>query len=466
MKFSGVRVAVLLLAGMLAWVFLFYSHSLVNRLEASNRLSNETIARFWAGTQVPFSMILEDRRIAVCSGCGSSMNFATQSDELMRYCEICDEVTRWHVVDRWTGDERDKILGHTRYLFRDLIARLNYTTILSDRDMVPQIVNGEPLPDTISEKDLISWREITGKLDEFNPPIPVVTMESDTIGWLHYGVGKLNRELTFVPFIELGVLIILAAVMFFGVRMELRREQAMSWVAFAKETAHQLSTPISSLLGWVEILKQRNGIEAKSDPEILEAAESMAGDLARLNQIVQRYGEMGKKPRLSPADINTEIAKAVSYFRDRPELVFEGIEFETSLEATRSVMLNQVLFGWVLENLIKNALTALGGSPGGLVAVSTADLPEKGGMVEVRVSDNGRGIPHRDQGRIFQPGFTTRRGGWGLGLTLSKRIVEEYHGGSIWLVASSPGKGASFGILIPAVKEVEDAEPDNDTLGR
>jgi len=158
--------------------------------------------------------------------------------------------------------------------------------------------------------------------------------------------------------------------------------------------------------------------------------------------------------------------KAVSYFRDRPELVFEGIEFETSLEATRSVMLNQVLFGWVLENLIKNALTALGGSPGGLVAVSTADLPEKGGMVEVRVSDNGRGIPHRDQGRIFQPGFTTRRGGWGLGLTLSKRIVEEYHGGSIWLVASSPGKGASFGILIPAVKEVEDAEPDNDTLGR
>ncbi len=466
MRFSGMRVAMLLLAGMLAWVFLIYSHGLVSRLEANNRLSNETIARFWAGTQVPFSMILEERRIAVCSGCGSSTDCATESDELMRYCEICGEATRWHVVDRWTEEERDKILEHTRYLFRDLVARLQYTTILSDLDMVPQVVNGEPLPDSISGEDMISWREITRKLDGFNPPIPVVTMDSDTIGWLHYGVGNLNRELTLVPFIELGVLIILAVVMFLGVRMELRREKALSWVAFAKETAHQLSTPISSLLGWVEILRQRNGIEEKSDPEILEAAESMAADLARLNQIVQRYGEMGKKPKLSPADINAEVVRAVSYFRDRPGLVFEGIEFETSLGATRAVMLNQVLFGWVLENLIRNSLTALSGNPGGLVAVSTADLPEKGGMVEVRVSDNGRGIPHRDQGRIFQPGFTTRRGGWGLGLTLSKRIVEEYHGGSIRLVASSPGKGASFVVQIPAVKEVEDAEPHLDPLGR
>lgn len=466
MRFSGMRVAVLLLAGILAWVFLIYSHGLVSRLEANNRLSNETIARFWAGTQVPFSMILEERRIAVCSGCGSNANCATESNEFLRYCEICGEVTWWHVVDRWTVEERDKILEHTRFLFRDLVARLHYTTILSDLDMVPQIVNGEPLPDSISDEDMVSWREITRKLDGFNPPIPVVTMDSDTIGWLHYGVGNLNRELTLVPFVELAVLIILAGVMFFGIRMELRREKEMSWVAFAKETAHQLSTPISSLLGWVEILEQRNGIEEKSDPEILEAAESMAADLARLNQIVQRYGEMGKKPKLYPADINTEVSKAVSYFRDRPGLVFEGVEFEMSLGATRGVMLNQVLFGWVLENLIKNSLTALSGSSGGLVAVSTADLPEKGGVVEVRVSDNGRGIPHRDQGRIFQPGFTTRRGGWGLGLTLSKRIVEEYHGGSIRLVASSPGKGASFVVLIPAVEEVENAEPHLDTLGR
>ena len=124
-----------------------------------------------------------------------------------------------------------------------------------------------------------------------------------------------------------------------------------------------------------------------------------------------------------------------------------------------------MLFGWVLENLVKNSLSALSDTPSGVVSISTADRPEKGGMVEVQVTDNGRGISHGDHGRIFQPGFTTRRGGWGLGLTLSRRIIEEYHSGSLRLVASSPGKGSTFSIMLPAVEEAGDAGADDDTVG-
>lgn len=463
MRLSSYRLLIILVLGALAWVFLIYSHGLVGRLEETNRASNETIARFWAGTQVPLSMILEQRRISVCSGCGASVNGSTTSDRYRTYCKTCGAVTTWHVVDRWTEEERDMILSLTRNLFRDLVGRLNYTTVLSDMDMVPQVVNGEPLADSIPAENMGAWRSLMVKLDGFNPPIPLVTIDGDSIGWLHYGVGSLTSELRVVPFIELGMLVMLAAVMLLGVRTELRREREMSWVAFAKETAHQLSTPISSLMGWVEILRQRN--ETHADPEIQESVASMNADLGRLNQIVQRYGEMGKKPRLSPADINEAVRSAVSYFRDRPGLVFEGVSFETTLEAEHRVMLNQVLFGWVLENLVKNALSALRDSPAGFIALSTFDLPDRGGMVEIRISDNGCGIPHRDHNRVFQPGFTTRRGGWGLGLTLSRRIVEEYHGGSLRLVASSPGKGTSFSILLPAVEEGGHAGAHHDTVG-
>lgn len=465
MRVSSYRLVILVMAAVMVYLFLIYSHGLVSRLEETNRLANETIARFWAGTQIPLSLIMEERRISVCSNCGSAVGSAALTGGYWSFCKTCGEITWHNVVDRWTDEERERILSHTSLLFRDLVGRLGYTTILADLNSVPQIVNGEPLPDSISDDDLVIWREVMHKLSDFNPPIPVVTVDEDTIGWLFYGVDNLNRELTVVPFVELGMLLLLGGLLLLGIRVELRREKEMSWVGFAKETAHQLSTPISSLMGWVEILRQRNGIEGPEDPEILEAAVSMEADIARLNQIVQRYGEMGKKPRLAPADINAEIGAAMDYFRNRPGLVFKGVSFETSLEATRGVMLNRVLFGWVLENLVKNSLSALSDTPSGIVSICTADRPEKGGMVEVQVTDNGRGISHGDHGRVFQPGFTTRRGGWGLGLTLSRRIIEEYHSGSLRLVASSPGKGSTFSIMLPAVEEAGGAGPDDDTVG-
>jgi signal transduction histidine kinase len=457
------RVLLLSLVGILVSVFLMYTHDLVRRLQESVHRSSETIAWFWAGTQIPFSIILENRRLAVCTECGGTKQCNALLDSFRSLCPTCGEVTRWLVVDRWSDEERTRILEHTRALNRNLVGRIGYPTVLTDNEMHPQVVNGAPTEEPMAEEDLIAARALIAKLDGINDPIPMIGISGDTLGWLHYGQGPLADELRIVPLVELGMLFVLAGVMMIGIRSEIRRDREMAWVGFAKETAHQLSTPLSSLLGWVEILDQAGTRDGS--PEIEEAVASMRQDLNRLTRIVQRYGEMGKRPRLVPSDINAVVAEAVDYFRKRPGLIPGSVSFQTQLEACRPVRLNVVLMGWVMENLFKNSLASLSDRRDGLITISTHDTPEKGGMVEVLVSDNGRGISFLDQGRIFRAGFTTRRGGWGLGLALSRRIVEEYHDGRIRLVASSPGKGSCFSILLPAAGMEDDASENDDPVG-
>jgi signal transduction histidine kinase len=448
MTFLRPRLTLIAAAGALVWLFLLYSHSLVVRLEDTNRQANETIAWFWAGTQIPFSLVVSNSSQAICSECGQARPYYGETGRFEAHCAICGRTTRWFTLSRWSEEERRQVLDLTRGLFRRLVGRLQYSTILTDESGTPQIVNGEPVPDDADPGQLRTYIDLTGKLDNLNSPIPLVGIGGDTIGMLHYGSGELARELAIIPFIELAMLLALALVLFIGIRTEVRREKEMAWVGFAKETAHQLSTPISSLMGWLEILRTRP--EAVGDPEVYEAISCMSTDVERLCSIASRYGEMGKPPRLRRGDINAVIQGTVDYFRDRRGLLARGISLETSFEATRPVRLSPVLLGWVLENLVKNSLTALAGRGDGTITITTHDLDEGGGMVEILLSDNGKGMPFGDHGRIFSAGFTTRRGGWGLGLTLSKRIVEEYHGGRIRLVASSPGKGSVFSIQLPA----------------
>jgi signal transduction histidine kinase len=452
-------------AGLLIWLFLFYSHSLVSRLEETNRQANETIAWFWAGTQIPFSLVVSNSSQAVCSECGQTRPYFGEARRFESLCSACGSTTRWLAVSRWSEEERQQVLDLTRGLFRRLVGRLQYSTVLTDEEGMPQIVNGEAVPDDVDPSVLRSYVSLAAKLDKLNTPIPLTGLQGDTIGLLHFGSGELAREMAVIPLIELGMLTALALVLLLGIRTEVRREKEMAWVGFAKETAHQLSTPISSLLGWLEILRTRP--ETACDPEVYEAVSCMSTDVERLGAIASRYGEMGKTPKLRIGDLNEVVRDTVSYFRDRQGLLSKGVVFETSLEAKRKVRLSPILLGWVLENLVKNALAALAGRNDGVISISTSDLQEGGGSVEILLSDNGKGVPFRDQGKIFSAGFTTRRGGWGLGLTLCKRIVEEYHGGRIRLVASSPGKGSTFSVQIPAERgKAEIAEQDDGTLGR
>ena len=458
------KVVVLLLACGLAIAFVFYNHDLVERLQERNRSSSETIAWFWAGTQVPFSIVLLQNRLAVCASCGTSqLTTRADSSPFRAFCEQCGRVTVWHVIDRWSDAERAILEEHTRELFSQLIARLDYTTVFSDRDNTPQILNGVSLPETMPGQELVKLRHLMQELDAENDPIPLLAVGRDTLGWLHYGGSSLEDEFRYVPYVEIGLLLSMALVLLLGVRGELRRERGMAWVSFAKETAHQLGTPLSSLIGWLELLRDRPDLAA--DAEAMEAFDSMEKDIERLQQLARRYGELGKKPSLEPGSVNDIVGYTVRYFESRPGLLGGNVSLQTNLNSTRVVMLNPVLMGWVMENMIKNSLTALKDTRYGLISISTRNTDEGERGVEIQVTDNGSGIPFNIQKKIFNAGVTTRRGGWGLGLTLSRRIIEEYHGGSMRLAVSSPEKGSTFVIHLPAYTGKESAS-DDDPVGR
>ncbi|MBN1433298.1 HAMP domain-containing histidine kinase [Candidatus Fermentibacterales bacterium] len=451
------RVLVLLLACIVAIAFVLYNHDLVNRLQDRNRRSNETIAWFWAGTQVPFSMLLLHDRLAVCTECGLSL-LSTRSDSgaFRMYCPDCGSVTKWVNAMRWTGSERQVFESQARELFTQLISRLDYTVILTDIDGVPQVRDGVSLPDELPSQRSRSLRRLLRALDAENEPLPLTRADGDTIGWLHYGGSSLEDEFRYVPYIELGLLMSLALVLLLGVRGEIRRERGMAWVGFAKETAHQLGTPLSSLLGWLEVLRDRPDLPG--DTELQEAIDSMGKDVSRLQQIARRYGELGRTPSLETESVNTVVEEIVDYFRSRPGLMGGNSRIDTKLNATRMVSLNPVLLSWVMENLIKNSLAAVSSRKRGVVTISTRNVPDGAGGVEIQITDNGSGIPFVHQKKIFNAGFSTRRGGWGLGLTLAMRIVEEYHRGAIRLVVSSPEKGSTFVISLPTIAETRPAE--------
>ena len=437
----------------LIWVFFYYSYSLVSRLRETRANANETIAWFWAGAQVPMSRLAELGMMYVCSGCGATTpaHGLESGASLTRFCQECGQVNEWYFVTMEGIDERQRLFQRTRRLFKDLVERLDYTTVLSDTDMVPQVVNGIAVADSISMENLKLLMLMTEELDTENSPVPITDSYGETIGYLHYGSDELAKELLLVPYIELGVLLILVLLFLFVIRIEIKKEKELSWAGFARETAHQISTPLSSLMGWIELLREKP--EAETDKEFAEALEFIENDIDRLKQIASRYGQMGKKPKLEKCMINSVILDSVHYFSGRPGFLADNMNLETDLKSEYLINLNSVLFSWVIENLLKNSIASLKETRSGIIRISTRDIQEGAGLVEVEIADNGKGIPFADQKRIFKTGFSTRRGGWGLGLTLSRRIVEQYHNGSLRLKASSPGKGSTFVIILPATSE-------------
>lgn len=444
------RILILTAMIVLVWMFFYYSFDLVSRLREARREANETIAWFWAGSQVPLSTLAEVGMNYVCSECGTTYP-AFRFDpggETSGYCQHCGKVTKWYFVSFEGYMERDQLLLSIRTLFRDLVERLDYQTVLTDEQMRPQVINGKAVSDSMSGDSMRVLQALVRDLDRENDPIPITDAEGTVLGYLHYGSDELERELLVVPYVEMGLILLIFILFLVLVRSEMKKEKELAWIGFAKETAHQLSTPLSSLMGWIEILGDRSGDDC--DRELEEALECMGDDVEKLLQIANRYGQMGKEPRLEKGLVNSVILDTVHYFAGRPGFIAENVSLETDFQSKFPVMLNPVLFGWVIENLLKNSISALKEEKRGTVRITTRDLHEASGKVEVEVADTGSGIAFADQKKVFNAGFTTRRGGWGLGLTLSRRIVEGHHGGTLRLKASSPGKGTTFVIQLPA----------------
>lgn len=290
------------------------------------------------------------------------------------------------------------------------------------------------------------------QFDAENPPYPI-QVDGAVQAYVHFGASNLSRQLRWVPMVLVGVVAIFTAVALLVFRYLKLTEQRSIWVGMARETAHQLGTPLTSLLGWVQVLACHD--ELPGSPE--EARErrrrtyaEMQRDLDRLAKVSARFSKIGAKPDLAPLDLAVVLRDTVEYIERRIPHLGNAVRIDAELPALLPpVRANRELLEWAFENLLKNALDAL--EHGGTIRLSAQAGAHAGaGTVEVRVADTGKGIPAAMRQQVFQPGFTTKRRGWGLGLALVERIVEEYHGGRLWIEDNPDRRGICFAVRLPA----------------
>lgn len=253
--------------------------------------------------------------------------------------------------------------------------------------------------------------------------------------YIYYEDSDLLRRLSWYPYIQMGVMILLAIIVFITIVYTKRAEQNRVWAGLSKETAHQLGTPISSLMAWVQLLPEYGVGE--------EVVKEMDKDVKRLSTIADRFSKIGSVPSLELDYLNETVDHSLQYMKSR---VSGKVQINMQLDPDdHGVMISRSLFEWVMENLVKNAVDAMGGKPGSITITTGRDKDK----VFIDVTDTGKGIARKNFKRVFSPGFTTKKRGWGLGLTLVKRIIEEYHGGRIFVRQSEPGKGTTFRIEMP-----------------
>ncbi len=340
--------------------------------------------------------------------------------------------------------------GEVQIIFDEVIKKANFPVVIADLDGNPVfwrnvegLIDNDPSPE--------AHTKITGiarEMKESNGEIPL-KFGDQTISYFYYGDSRVIRKLRLMPFIELGLVAAFILVGFIGFQNIRRSEERHIWVGMAKETAHQLGTPISSLMGWLELLtakiKGDSGIAdaGMNDEEIFS---QMKTDVDRLQRVANRFGKIGSLPELKEGDINRLVEETALYYRRRLPFDGNGVEIICLCGKIPPVSLNGELITWAVENLLKNALQAVDPQKGRIEL--TTFLSKDTRFIVVEIFDNGRGIPPGSARKLFRPGFTSKKRGWGLGLTLARRIVEEYHRGKIGLVRSRPGETV-FQVVLP-----------------
>lgn len=262
-----------------------------------------------------------------------------------------------------------------------------------------------------------------------------ISLDGQGKNYLFYDESYTLKQLAIYPYVQLSVILIFIVVSYFAFSASRKAEQNKVWVGLSRETAHQLGTPTSSLMAWLELLKEKN--------EYNEIISELEHDVNRLQIITERFSHIGSQPVLNVIDICVVLKGPVEYMKNR---IPTSVSLSFRCITSSSVMVNVNLFNWVIENLIKNALDAVGAH--GSIEISTFAEAE---YVYIDVKDNGKGIPRRDFKRVFKPGFTTKSRGWGLGLSLAKRIIRNYHHGRIFVLQSELQKGTTFRIVLKQV---------------
>lgn len=332
------------------------------------------------------------------------------------------------------------------FLFRIIRGNQNIPVLLVDNDGNIIEQRNFKLPDPadtakmLDEYSKVNKEFLAKRLQKLRNSSNKIDIEIDqsTHQTLYYEDSDVLRRLAYYPYIQLAVMLLFLGVAYFALISVKRAEQNRVWVGLSKETAHQLGTPISSLMAWIQMLESM-GV----DKEIIS---DMDTDVHRLSVIADRFSKIGSMPDKELTFINEAVESSLAYMRTRiPKHV--TLTVHTDGDKNCGVMLCQSLFEWVMENLTKNAVDAMEGKGSIDIMVTSDDR-----HAHLYIKDTGKGIARKNFKNVFNPGFTTKKRGWGLGLTLVKRIIEEYHGGKIYVKDSELGKGTTFSIEIPKVK--------------
>lgn len=332
------------------------------------------------------------------------------------------------------------------FLFDNIIKPIDFPLILTDANneitFGREDIRNIRYDSTLSKEELRKF--FNGKvkeMDKIHPPIVVTYADTLVLTKIHYGDSDLINQLKFYPYLQIIIAALFIILGYIGFSNIKSTEQRSIWVGMAKETAHQFGTPISSLMGWLEMLKLHY-----SDPDkVLDIADEIDSDVEKLNKITYRFSKIGAKPELKNKIVYEEISHIIEYFERRLPQTGKNVDLSISGNKTVCAEINSELFGWVIENLVKNALDAIDHNKKGRISI---EVDQSSSNVEIEVADNGKGIDLKRRKDVFRPGYSTKRRGWGLGLSLSKRIIESYHGGKIYVKSSIPGEGTTFKILL------------------
>ena len=335
------------------------------------------------------------------------------------------------------GAVNDDSNSNIDFIFENIIKKVKFPIIQSDTKKNPQLWTNLP-KEVNTYEERISFIK---SMDVINEPIPLVYFDQEsepiTFGFLHYGDSSLIQKIkiwTYVEIISIGLFICIGFVGFSYIR---HSEKQNIWIGLSRETAHQLGTPVSALLGWLDYLKHEKTDLEKILPEI-------ESDIERLQQVNRRFSKMGSKPEVEYFNLSKRISSTLEYLEKRMPSLGGKVILVNKIDPDVKIKANGTLISWAVENLVRNGIDSIDKENGEIEVALKQDVH----YVKIHITDNGCGIPKKDWKNIFRPGFTTKNSGWGLGLSLCERIINDVHGGKVSVLASSISEGTTFEIAI------------------
>lgn len=458
------KLGLIVFAGVIALASLAYTQRLVDRL----RDREQSVIQLWADAQAqvaqaqqrttnPYQRELKDldaylRAVAAGTDGGAGPAAATAGAGTL----TPDEAARLRDAVAWA--ETMPPTGELDFILNEILEPNPFSipAIITDslrqepkfwRNVdVPETLSGLPAED--SAQAVRKLKRMRREMDATYDPIPIRIDLRGVEGangaqltqYVYYDESPLVTELRWFPYIQLLFVGLFIGVGYVGFSYVRRSEQSNLWVGMAREAAHQLGTPISSLMGWTEILRMPD----LDEEQRMDAVEEIDKDVQRLNRVAARFSDIGSMPKLEERDLGPIVEQTADYVRRRAPRRGRRVTIDVDMPDPVVARVNEELFAWVIENLLKNALDAI--EEDGRIEVTGFD---DGEFINIDVRDTGCGIDRREWRNIFRPGFSTKKRGWGLGLSLAQRVVEEYHEGSIRLMESTPGEGSRFRVEIP-----------------